>query len=177
MGRFHYAGFSRRWLSNPYATYPGGNPYPKPFPPTAANAFFPTSGSYFVVPTNLKQAYSQNWNISVEKQFLKNWSLTASYLGTRVQNNSAGNEQNPAVYIPGNSTGAAGSCGALTTLPKAGTACSSTTNTNARRALSLVDATQGAYYTQLTEAYTGLGSNFNGLLVSVGTGSPTISPC
>ena len=154
-------------LSNPYATYPGGNPYPKPFPPTAANAFFPTSGSYFVVPTNLKQAYSQNWNLSVEKQFLKNWSLTASYLGTRVQNNSAGNEQNPAVYIPGNSTGAAGSCGALTTLPKAGTPCSSTGNTNARRALSLINSTQGAYYTQVTEAYTGLGSNFNGLLVSV----------
>ncbi len=88
-------------LSNPYSTYPGGNPYPKPFPPTAENAFFPTSGSYFVVPTNLKQAYSQNWNLSVEKQFLKNWSLTASYLGTRVQNNSAGNEQNPAVYYSG----------------------------------------------------------------------------
>ena len=154
-------------LSNPYATYPGGNPYPKPFPPTAANAFFPTSGSYFVVPTNLKQAYSQNWNLSVEKQFLKNWSVTASYLGNRVQNNSAGNEQNPATYIPGVSTGAAGSCGALATVPKAGTACSSTANTNGRRQLSLINPATGAYYTQLTEAYTGLGSNYNGLLLSL----------
>jgi hypothetical protein len=154
-------------LSSPYATYPGGNPYPKPFPPTANNAFFPTSGSYFVVPTNLKQAYSQNWNLSVEKQFLKDWSVTASYLGTRVLYNSAGNEQNPAVYIPGTSTGIAGSCGALTPVPKAGTACSSTGNTNGRRALSLINPTQGAYYTQLTEAYTGLGSSYNGLLVSV----------
>jgi hypothetical protein len=154
-------------LSNPYATYPGENPYPKPFPPTANNAFFPTSGSYFVVPTNLKQAYSQNWNLSVEKQFLKDWSVTASYLGTRVLYNSAGNEQNPAVYIPGTSTGIAGSCGALTPVPKAGTACSSTGNTNGRRTLSLINPTQGAYYTQLTEAYTGLGSSYTGLLVSV----------
>ena len=154
-------------LSSPYATYPGGNPYPKPFPPTASNAFFPTSGSYFVVPTNLRQSYSQNWNLSVEKQFLKNWSLTASYLGTRVIYNSAGNEQNPATYIPGKSTGAPGSCGALATVPKAGTACSSTSNTNARRVLSGINPVQGAYYTQVTEAYTGLGSNFNGLLVSL----------
>jgi len=154
-------------LSNPYATYPGGNPYPKPFPPTANNAYFPTSGSYFVVPTNLKQAYSQNWNLSVEKQFLKNWSVTASYLGTRVLNNSAGNEQNPAVYIPGNSTGAAGSCGALTPVPKAGTPCSTSGNSTIRRTLSLINPTTGTYYTQVTEAYTGLGSSYNGLLVSV----------
>ncbi len=154
-------------LSNPYATYPGGNPYPKPFPPTANNAYFPTSGSYFVVPTNLKQAYSQNWNLSVEKQFLKNWSVTASYLGTRVLNNSAGNEQNPAVYIPGNSTGAAGSCGALTPVPKAGTPCSTSGNSTVRRTLSLINPKTGTYYTQLTEAYTGLGSSYNGLLVSV----------
>jgi Carboxypeptidase regulatory-like domain len=154
-------------LSNPYLGYPGGNPFPKPFPPTPANAFFPTAGSYFVVPTNLQQAYSQVWNLSVEKQFLKNWSLTASYLGTRVLHNSAGNEQNPAVYIPGNSTGQPGSCGTLSPVPAAGSPCSSTTNTNARRVLSLINQTQGAYYTQITQAYTGLGSNFNGLLVSV----------
>jgi hypothetical protein len=34
-------------LTTLYAGYPGGNPYPKPFPPTASNAFFPTSGTYF----------------------------------------------------------------------------------------------------------------------------------
>ena len=154
-------------LSNPYLGYPGGNPYPKPFPPTAENAFFPTSGSYFVVPTNLQQSYSEVWNLSVEKQFLKNWSLTVSYLGTHVLHDSAGNEQNPAVYIPGVSTGQAGSCGTLTPVPAKGTACSSTGNTNARRIFTGINATQGAYYTQVTEAYTGLGSSFSGLLVSV----------
>jgi hypothetical protein len=154
-------------LSNPYLGYPGGNPYPKPFPPTPQNAFFPTAGSYFVVPTNLQQAYSQVWNLSVEKQFLKNWSVTASYLGTRVLHNSAGNEQNPATYIPGVSTGLAGSCGGITPVPAKGTSCSSTNNTNARRVLSLINPTQGAYYTQVTQAYTGLGSNFNGLLLSL----------
>ncbi len=133
-------------LSNPYLGYPGGNPFPKPFPPTPGNAFFPTSGSYFVVPTNLKQSYTQTWNLSVEKQFLKNWVLTASYLGNHVLHSSAGNELNPAVYIPGQSTIA---------------------NTNARRKLSLINQAQGAYYTQVTQAYDGLGTSYNALLVSV----------
>jgi Carboxypeptidase regulatory-like domain/TonB dependent receptor len=154
-------------LTTPYAGYPGGNPYPKPFPPTANNAFFPNSGTYFVLPTNLQQAYSQNWNLSVQKQFLHDWALTATYLGTKVLHTPYGNEQNPAVYYPGTSTGVAGSCGALAVVPAAGTACSSTANTNNRRVLTGINATQGAYYTQVTEGYTGLGSNFNGLLLTV----------
>jgi hypothetical protein len=153
-------------LTTPYAGYPGGNPYPKPFPPTATNAFFPTSGTFFVLPPNLQQAYSQNWNLSLQKQFLNDWALTATYLGTRVLHNSYGNEQNPAVYYPGNSTGAPGSCGTLSPVPATG-ACSTTANTNARRVLSGINAAQGAYLTQVTEAYTGMGSNFNGLLLTV----------
>jgi hypothetical protein len=154
-------------LTTPYAGYPGGNPYPKPFPPTATNAYFPTSGTYFVLPPNLQQAYSQNWNLSVQKQFLKDWALTATYLGTRVLHNSYGNEQNPAIYYPGKSTGVAGSCGTLSPVPAAGTNCSTTGNTNARRVLSGINPTQGAYFTEVTEAYTGMGSNFNGLLLTV----------
>jgi hypothetical protein len=154
-------------LSNPYAGFPGGNPYPKPFPPTAENAFFPPSGTYFVLPTNLQQAYNQNWNLSFQKQFLKDWALTATYLGTRTLHNSYGNEQNPAIYYPGISTGVAGSCGTLNPVPKAGTACSTTSNTNARRLLTGIDPTQGTYFTQITQAFTGVGANFNGLLVTV----------
>jgi Carboxypeptidase regulatory-like domain/TonB dependent receptor len=153
-------------LTTPYAGYPGGNPYPKPFPPTATNAFFPTSGTFFVLPVNLQQAYSQNWNLSVQKQFLTDWAFTGTYLGTRVLHNSYGNEQNPAVYYPGVSTGAAGSCGTLSPVPATG-ACSTTQNTNARRVLSGINAAQGAYFTQVTQAYTGMGSNFNGLLLTV----------
>ncbi|MGB8536563.1 MAG: carboxypeptidase regulatory-like domain-containing protein [Acidobacteriaceae bacterium] len=154
-------------LTTPYAGYPGGNPYPKPFPPTASNAFFPTSGTYFVLPPDLQQAYTQNWNLSVQKQFLKDWAFTGTYLGTRVLHNSYGNEQNPAIYYPGTSTGAAGSCGTLSPVPAAGTLCSTTGNTNARRLLSGINAAQGAYFTQVTQAYTKMGSNFNGLLVTV----------
>src|SRR6202012_1184104 len=61
----------------------------------------------------------------------------------------------------------AGSCGTLAVVPAAGKACSSTANTNARRVLSVLNAAQGAYFTQVTQAYTGMGSNFNGLLVTV----------
>jgi hypothetical protein len=156
-------------LSNPYAGYPGGNPFPKPFPPTADNAFFPTAGTYFVSPINLKPAYTQTWNLSVEKQFGKEWILTVSYLGNHSLHSGAGNEINPAVYIPGtwqNGTG----CGALPTptpKPANGTACSTTGNTSARRALSLINQTQGAYYTEVTQEYDGLGTQYNGVLTTV----------
>ena len=133
-------------LTTPYAGYPGGNPYPKPFPPTANNAFFPTSGTFFVLPPNLQQAYSQNWNLSVQKQFLTNWALTATYLGTRVLHNSYGNEQNPAVYYPGKSTGVVGSCGTLSVVPAAGTNCSTTANTNARRTLTGINRHPGCLF-------------------------------
>src|ERR1017187_1842993 len=53
-------------LSNPYAAYPGGNPFPQPFPPKS-NAFFPTAGSYFLFPVNMKPSYTQTWNLAVEK--------------------------------------------------------------------------------------------------------------
>jgi len=139
-------------LTNPYAGYPGGNPFPKPFPPKASDAFFPTAGTYFVSPINLKPSYTQTWNLSIEKQFLTNWVLTMSYLGSHSLHSGAGNEINPAVYIPG-------TCGTA--------ACSTTGNTNARRRLSLINAAQGAYFTEVTQEYDGLGTQYNGVITTV----------
>jgi hypothetical protein len=155
-------------LTNPYAGYPGGNPFPKPFPPTAANAFFPTAGTFFVSPIDLKPSYTQTWNLSAEKQIFKDWVFTASYLGNHTLHSGAGNELNPAIYIPGtwqNGTG----CGALPTpapAPANGTACSTTNNTNVRRKLSLINPTQGAFFTEVTQEYDGMGTSYNGLLLT-----------
>lgn len=139
-------------FSNPYAAYPGGNPFPKPFPPQASNAFFPTAGTFFVSPINLKPSYTQTWNLSIEKQFARNWVFSTSYLGNHALHNGGGNELNPAVYIPGN-------CG--------GAACSTTNNTNARRKLTLINATQGPYFTEVTQQYDGFGTKYNGVLTTL----------
>jgi len=82
-------------FSDPYLGYPGGNPFPKPFPPKS-DAFFPTSGTYFVSPVNLKPSYTQTWNLSIEKQLFKNWVISSSHLGSHTPHNGGGNEQNPA---------------------------------------------------------------------------------
>jgi Carboxypeptidase regulatory-like domain/TonB dependent receptor len=153
-------------LSNPYAAYPGGNPFPQPFPPSHTTAFFPTQGSYFVFPTNLKPSYTQTWNLTLQKQFAKTWEVTAAYLGNHVLHIWAGNEQNPAVYIPGAWTGP-GSCGALTVSPGLGAPCSSTKNTSSRRTLLLQNPASGAYYSQVSEEYDGGASNYNGVLITL----------
>ncbi len=153
-------------LSNPYSTYPGGNPFPQAFPPNPATAFFPTQGSYFVFPTNLKPSYTQTWNLTVQKQFAKSWVATVAYLGNHVLHIWAGNEQNPATYIPGVWTGP-GSCGSLTVSPGTGVACSSTGNTNNRRALALQSPTKGAYFSQVSEEYDGGASTYNGVIFTI----------
>ncbi len=153
-------------FSNPYAAYPGGNPFPQPYPPPKATAFFPTGGSYFVFPVNMKPSYTQTWNFSVEKQLGASWEVTASYLGNHVLHIPSGNELNPATYIPGTWSGP-GSCGSLTVSPGAGKACSSTANTNARRATALANSTTGSYYSEVSQMYDGSSSIYDGMLLTV----------
>ncbi len=154
-------------LSDPFAAYPGGNPFPQPFPPPKATAFFPTGGSYFLFPVNMKPSYTQTWNLTVQKQIGSNWEATAAYLGNHVVHIPSGNEENPAVYIPGNWTGP-GSCGSLTIAPGPnGTACSSGKNTNQRRVTALANPTAGAYYSEISYMYDGSSSVYDGLLLTV----------
>ena len=81
-----------------------------------------------------------------------NWVVTATYLGNATSHLWIGNEINPAVYIPG-------TCGSA--------ACSSTSNTQSRRVLSLLNPKVGAYYSTMITADDGISSNYNGLLTSV----------
>ena len=154
-------------LSNPYANYPGGNPFPQPYPPSHTSAFFPTAGSYFLFPVNMKPSYTQTWNLTLQKQLGNSWEVTLGYLGNHVVHIPSGNENNPATYIPGNWTGP-GSCGALTVAPGAiGTACSSTGNTNQRRATALANPVPGAYYSEVSLMYDGSSSIYDGMLITL----------
>lgn len=154
-------------LSNPYTGYPGGNPFPQPFPPSKTSAFFPTAASYFLFPVNMKPSYTQTWNLSLQKQLGANWEISVDYLGNHVVHIPSGNEENPATYIPGTWTGT-GSCGALTVAPGPnGTACSGTGNTNQRRMTALANPAAGAYYSEISYMYDGSSSLFDGLLITV----------
>lgn len=158
-------------LSNPYTGYPGGNPFPQPFPPSRTSALFPTAGSYFLFPVNMKPSYTQTWNLTLEKQLGSSWEVTLGYLGNHVIHIPSGNEENPATYIPGKWTGP-GSCGPLTIAPgPSGTNCSTNSgtnnNTNQRRVTALAKPVAGAAYSEISYMYDGSSSVFDGMLVTV----------
>jgi hypothetical protein len=137
-------------FSNPWATVPGGNPFPLPAP--GKNVAFPLANAEVFLPPNIHSPNISQWNASVQHLFSDNWIFSVSYLGNRTSHLWIGNEINPAVYIPG-------TC--------AGKPCSSTSNTQARRVLSLANPAAGQYYSQMTIADDGIGANYNALLTSI----------
>jgi hypothetical protein len=153
-------------LSNPYTGYPGGNPFPQPFPPSHASALFPTAASYFLFPVDMKPSYTQTWNLTLEKQFGEAWEVTLGYLGNHVVHIPSGNEENPATYIPGTWSGP-GSCGTLSVSPGTGKPCSSTGNTNQRRVTALAKPVAGAAYSEISYMYDGSSSIYDGMLFTV----------
>lgn len=144
-------------LTNPYQGYPGGAPFPQPFPP-ASNAFFPSYGVYVNLPQNIKPTYTQAWNLSFQRQIGANWLASINYIGNKTTHLWLGTEANPAQYIPGNCTD-----------PVSGktSACSTTGNTNQRRMLYLMNPVQGAGYSTIAQTDDGANANYNALLVSL----------
>jgi hypothetical protein len=131
-------------FSDPWGNVPGGNPFP--LPPPGKNVAFPLLNAEVFLPPHIQPPNVAQWNASVQHRFAENWVVTLSYLGNKTSHLWIGNEANPAVYIPGNST---------------------TGNTQARRVLSLVNPKMGQYYSQMTIADDGISANYNGLLASV----------
>ena len=131
-------------LTNPYLGYPGGDPFPLPYPP-AQNATFPAAGQYISFPLDLHHMYQQQWDLSYQRQLAGNWLVTAAYLGSKATHLRTSIEENPAVYIPGNSTVA---------------------NTQSRRTLTLLNPVQGALYSNITLADDGVNTNYNALRIS-----------
>jgi hypothetical protein len=131
-------------LANPYLGYPGSNPFPTPIPPSA-NATFPAAGQYINFPLNLHHMYHQQWDLSYQRQLGPNWLVTASYLGSKATHLRSSVEANPAVYVPGASTVA---------------------NTQQRRLLTVLNASQGPFYSNITQADDGINTNYNALRLS-----------
>jgi hypothetical protein len=126
-------------LSNPWVTYPGGNPFPITKP------FFPASGAlYVILPLNLKPTRISDWNASYQHQFGHDWLATVSYIGNKTTHLWAGQETNPAVYIPGSSA-----------------------STQNRRVLTLLDPTQGLPIGSLPTTDDGVNADYNGMLTSL----------
>ncbi len=88
-------------FSNPYATNPGGNIYPYT---VNKNAPFAPAGTYIYLPPNLKTPETEQWNLVIQRQFAKDWLVSASYVGSESYHLWDSYQMNPAVYIPGTCT-------------------------------------------------------------------------
>ncbi len=144
-------------FADPWAGFPGGDPFPVNL---NKNFVFPVPGNYTSYPLDVKPTYLEQWNLSIQKQIGTNWLASASYMGTNTIHLWNDNPINAAVYIPGNCQ--AGQYGLTVAGP-----CSSTANTNQRRALYLQNPDQGKYYGtihQLDETST---ASYNAMLLSL----------
>src|SRR5262245_55208929 len=104
-------------FTDPWATFPGGNPFPTTPDP---NAPFVTFGSFAAQQPDAKATTIYSWNLGLQRQIGRNWLVSGTYLGTQTAHLWISEQLNPAVIVPGPLTCATG--------VTAG--CNSTANTN-----------------------------------------------
>jgi hypothetical protein len=142
-------------LSDPWANYPGGDPFP-----TVINKDvpFPTFGRISTHPYDAKPTIVNQWNLSLQRQFGTDWLVTANYVGSATSHLFTNNELNPAIFL---------GLGPCTLNGVSYSVCSTTANTNQRRRLYLQNPAQGQYYGSIAVKDDGGTGNYNGLYLSV----------
>ena len=146
-------------LSNPWASYPGGNPFPIPL---NKNIQFPLAGGFISQTFSWKPTEVNEWNLSVQRQLGANWLVTGSYIGNNMFHLQVGNEVNPAVFLGLGACTIQGPNG-----PQTYPVCSTTGNTNQRRQLYLQNPTQGQYYSILEDTSDGGTGSYNAAFFAV----------
>jgi hypothetical protein len=131
-------------LTNPWASYPGGNPFPAILTLTK-NSTFPLAGVYVNMPLNVNPPYVQQWNLSVQKQVGSNLLLSASYFGNTTTHFWTGKELDPALPVAG----------------------ATQATENQHRALYLQNPAIGQYFSTIGQLDDGGKAGYNALLVSV----------
>jgi len=90
-------------FDNPYQGFSGGDPFPRPhmLPSQFANYQFilPLSGG--VLDPSSKVGYTQNWNLTLERQLRKDLAISVAYVGNHGVDIMASRQMNPALYYPG----------------------------------------------------------------------------
>jgi hypothetical protein len=128
-------------FDDPWVNTPGGNPFPIVANP---DIMFPPNGGFVSFPLDMKPPYSNQWNVSVQRQVGAAWMVSANYLSSRGHRLPIGDQLNPAVFSPG----------------------ATTATTNQRRVLTLENPAQGRFYGNITGIKPVGTSEYNALLVS-----------
>jgi hypothetical protein len=130
-------------FTNPWATYPGGNPFPAAAT-VSKTSVFPLAGVYVNMPLNVNPPYVQQWNLSVQKQVGQNLLLSASYFGNTTTHFWTARELDPGLPVPGATLG----------------------TINQHRVLYLQNPAQGKYYSTIGQLDDGGKADYNALLLS-----------
>jgi len=111
--RINYYGNEYNSFSDPWGGFPGGNPMPVTGfdavdtdvlnPPSDA-AFFPTHVA-FVYERNMRNAYMQSWNLTLEREFAKDFVGRISYAGSKGTALVSGRDVNAPLPDPNADTG------------------------------------------------------------------------
>ncbi len=165
---FDQFGFSPPWganltntnttLANPWANFPGGNPFPLPPP---QNYVFPEGNAQLTYgyPLDLKPTYIEQYNLSVQRQMANNWLVSASYIGNVTHHLWLNNPVNQAQFL------GIGPC-TINGVSYSEAQCDSTTTTAQRRRLNFVNPTWGPYYGETEVLDVGGNGYYNALILS-----------
>jgi hypothetical protein len=158
-------------IDNPWANFPGGDPFPMGYGKDVSrninwNPFSVVTALDYDTPnTQVMQ-----WNLSLQRQIGADWLASATYIGSGSIHLWALQQLNPAVFIPGNGD-ASGNCflngQRVPFTVRAGTACSTTGNTNQRRRFYLENPVTGGAFGTVNRIDSGATAGYNGLLLSI----------
>lgn len=144
-------------LTNPYAGFPGGNPFPISFDPK--NALYVPFGPFLTTPYNLQTPTVNMWNLTIQRQ-VRSWVLSGSYVGSQTAHLLLTEALNSPIFVPG--TCSAGQYGLTATGP-----CSSISNYNNRRPLFLARPTSGGEKIGYMDQFNAGGTqSYNGMILS-----------
>ena len=90
-------------LSDPYRNTPGGNPFPFLYDPASPSFRYPAQ--VFGPSLDFVWPYTYQMNLTVQREFLRDYSLSASYVGALGRKLPASVDRNYPVYGPGATTG------------------------------------------------------------------------
>jgi Carboxypeptidase regulatory-like domain len=145
-------------LDDPWANFPGGNPFPYTIPAPGQEVRFQSRQIIASIPYHPQPPQVSQWNLSVQKQFGRDWIASASYLGSQTAHLWTVRALNPAVFL---------GLGTCTLNGVSYPICSTTANTDQRRVLSLLNPTAGEFYSFVNELDQGATASYNGVLLSV----------
>ena len=145
-------------IEDPWASFPGGNPFPFVRPARGQEGKFLARQIIPSIPTQAQPPTVNQWNLSIQKQIGQDWITSASYIGSQTAHLWTIKQLNPAVFL---------GLGPCTLNGVSYTVCSTTANTDQRRVLSLSNPTAGEAFSFINEVDQGGTTSYHGMLLSV----------